>query len=64
MDHPSTRDRSAHDVGDAWTIADASELYEIARWGKGYFSIGGNGQVNVHPTKDAKIGRASCRERV
>ena len=46
------RSRSAHEVGDAWTIADASELYEIARWGKGYFAIGENGHVKVHPTKD------------
>ena len=29
-----------------------AELYEIARWGKGYFTIGENGQVKVHPTKD------------
>ena len=27
-------------VGDPWSIAEASELYEIARWGAGYFSIG------------------------
>ena len=46
------RARSAHDVGEAWTTADATELYEIARWGKGYFSIGDNGQVKVHPTQD------------
>ncbi len=46
------RSRSAHEVGDAWTIADASELYEIERWGKGYFAIGDNGHVMVHPTKD------------
>src|SRR6185295_18347453 len=52
MDHPISRERSAHDVGEGWTAADATELYEIARWGKGYFSIGGNGQVKVHPTKD------------
>src|SRR3954470_2843160 len=52
MDHPITRLRSAHDVGKAWTVTDATELYEIARWGKGYFSIGDNGQVKVHPTKD------------
>jgi arginine decarboxylase len=39
-------------VGDAWTIADATELYEIERWGKGYFAIGDNGHVKVHPTKD------------
>ncbi len=48
------RARSAHDVGEGWTTADATELYEIARWGKGYFSIGDNGQVKVHPTKDPK----------
>jgi arginine decarboxylase len=46
------RSRSPHEVGDAWTIADASELYEIARWGKGYFAIGESGHVHVHPTKD------------
>ena len=37
---------------DAFTIADATELYEIDRWGAGYFSIGDNGNVLVHPTKD------------
>ena len=50
--HPITAAALAHDVGEAWTVADASELYEIARWGKGYFAIGENGQVKVHPTKD------------
>jgi arginine decarboxylase len=44
--------RSAHEVGADWTIADASELYEIDRWGKGYFTIGDNGHVRVHPTKE------------
>jgi arginine decarboxylase len=53
MNYPITRLRSAHDVGEAWTTADASELYEIARWGTGYFSIGDNGHVKIHPTKDA-----------
>ena len=48
-----TRQRSAHDVGEGWCAADATELYEIARWGKGYFGIGENGQVHIHPTKDA-----------
>ena len=28
------------------------ELYEVARWGNGYFSINANGHVEVHPTKD------------
>lgn len=35
-----------------WTVADASELYEIAAWGKGYFSVNALGHVCVHPTKD------------
>jgi arginine decarboxylase len=52
MNHPISRVRSAHDVGEAWSVADATELYEIERWGKGYFSIGDNGQVKIHPTKD------------
>jgi len=39
-------------VGDPWSIAEASELYEIARWGAGYFSIGAGGSVHVHPTKE------------
>ena len=53
MNQPISRLRSAHDVGEGWTVGDATELYEIARWGKGYFSIGENGQVKIHPTKDA-----------
>src|SRR6202051_3265924 len=35
-----------------WSASDAAELYDIARWGKGYFSIDDNGHVRVHPTKD------------
>jgi arginine decarboxylase len=54
MAHPIDRSRAAHNVGDAWTVADATELYEISRWGNGYFTIGDNGQVRVHPTKDPK----------
>ena len=53
MSSAITRTRSPHDVGEDWTVTDASEAYEIARWGKGYFSIGENGHVIVHPTKDA-----------
>src|SRR5215475_9585680 len=52
MNHSITRTRSPHQVGDVWTIADAAELYEIDRWGKGYFTIGEQGQVKVHPTRD------------
>ena len=37
---------------DRWTTADASELYDVASWGKGYFSVGQNGHLYVHPSKD------------
>ncbi|MGE5645847.1 MAG: biosynthetic arginine decarboxylase [Acidobacteriota bacterium] len=35
-----------------WTTADSSELYDAASWGKGYFSVGQNGHLYVHPDKD------------
>jgi arginine decarboxylase len=37
-----------------WTVTDASELYEVANWGKGYFSVNHLGHVCVNPTKDPK----------
>ncbi len=36
----------------AWSVHDASELYEVSRWGHGYFSVNNAGHVQVHPTKD------------
>jgi arginine decarboxylase len=39
-------------AGELFTISDATELYEVDRWGKGYFSISKEGHVLVHPTKD------------
>jgi len=38
--------------GDPWTVTDAAELYEVARWGQGYFSVGANGHVLAHATKE------------
>src|SRR5688572_19023189 len=38
----------------AWTVHDASELYEVSRWGNGYFSVSAAGHLQVHPTKDAQ----------
>ena len=35
-----------------WTPQVASDLYDVASWGKGYFSVGENGNVRVHPEKD------------
>jgi arginine decarboxylase len=36
----------------AWGVHDASEMYEVSRWGHGYFSVNDAGHVQVHPTKD------------
>jgi arginine decarboxylase len=35
-----------------WGALDATELYDVARWGKGYFSVGDNGNILVHPEKE------------
>jgi len=35
-----------------WSSQDASDLYDVASWGKGYFSVAKNGHVCVHPEKD------------
>ncbi len=37
---------------DRWTTADASELYDVERWGKSYFSVSSQGHLLVHPTKE------------
>jgi arginine decarboxylase len=37
---------------DRWTTSDSAELYDVNRWGKGYFSVGENGHLWVHPTAD------------
>jgi arginine decarboxylase len=36
-----------------WSVADAVELYDVGRWGAGYFSIDKSGNLRVHPTKEA-----------
>jgi arginine decarboxylase len=37
---------------DRWTTTEAAELYDVSSWGKGYFSVGDNGSLWVHPTKE------------
>jgi len=37
---------------DPWTVADAAELYEVERWGQGYFAVGPDGHVRVHATRE------------
>ncbi len=39
-----------------WTVTDAAETYEIARWGNDYFSIDEAGHVLVHPTRSPEHG--------
>ena len=48
---PTSRSRTWQ-AGEIFTVSDATELYEVDRWGKGYFSISSDGNVLVHPTKD------------
>ena len=36
-----------------WTIEDATRLYGMAEWGKGYFGVNEQGHVTVSPDKDA-----------
>lgn len=35
-----------------WTTQEAGDLYQIDGWSKGYFSVGPEGNLLVHPTKD------------
>ena len=39
---------------EVWTVQDAVDLYDVERWGKGYFSISPNGHLLVHPSRDPK----------
>lgn len=34
-----------------WSTADADEIYQISRWGEGYFSVGEKGDLCVNPTQ-------------
>ncbi len=37
-----------------WSVADSTDLYEVTRWGNGYFSIAENGNLLVHPDRNPK----------
>jgi len=43
---------TVYEPTERWNVTDASELYDVARWGKGYFSVGANGHLWVHPSKE------------
>src|SRR3990170_5019760 len=52
----STVTRLRADVGSKWSLTEATELYDVARWGQGYFSINEAGHLAVHPSKDPARG--------
>jgi arginine decarboxylase len=35
-----------------WSTTEAAELYDVPRWGQGYFSVNELGHLQVHPTKE------------
>ncbi len=47
-----TNGAPVREPADRWTTAEAADLYDVASWGKGYFSVGTNGHLWVHPNKD------------
>jgi arginine decarboxylase len=47
-----TETAPVREPADRWSTAEAAELYDVASWGKGYFSVGKNGHLWVHPEKD------------
>src|ERR1700749_2558408 len=48
----STETAPVREPADRWSTAEAGELYDVASWGKGYFSVGKNGHLWVHPDKE------------
>jgi arginine decarboxylase len=40
------------DAVERWSVTDSRELYDVSSWGKGYFSVGSNGNLQVHPNRD------------
>jgi arginine decarboxylase len=52
----------ANDPLRRWTVQDALDLYNIPRWGCGYFSIDEKGSLIVTPTGDAATGKIDMKE--
>src|SRR5687767_14105634 len=53
---PATGATAATSPTRAWSVHEASELYEAVRWGRGYFAVKGAGHLEVHPSKDPQRG--------
>src|SRR5436189_282619 len=39
-----------------WSATEAAEMYDVPRWGQGYFSVNEQGHLQVHPTKEPNRG--------
>lgn len=50
---PNSRTWMLKKAIDSWTEQDSGDLYDVARWGKGYFSISADGHLLVHPNRQA-----------
>ena len=53
MDRNGRKGSLVMEPTERWTAQSATDLYDVASWGKGYFSVGENGHVLVHPEKEA-----------
>ncbi|MCW5980650.1 MAG: biosynthetic arginine decarboxylase [Bryobacteraceae bacterium] len=51
-----TESIASREPAERWTTADAAETYDVVRWGQGYFAVGDNGHLWVHPTKEPNRG--------
>ena len=47
--------RNDADRADAWTVADAAELYRINVWSDGFFVVNDKGHVAVRPFEDEAL---------
>ena len=52
MDRNGRKGSLVMEPTERWTPQVASDLYDVASWGKGYFSVSDGGHVRVHPEKD------------
>ncbi len=39
----------------SWNSVDSADLYEVNRWGNGFFSVGANGNLRVHPERNPAV---------
>ncbi len=52
MDRNGRKGSLVMEPTERWTAQSASDLYDVASWGKGYFSVSDSGHVLVHPEKE------------